>query len=75
MNSNLCLYMVAPIGYEHLVSTVIASSPEQAVEKAKQLESIRRVLETGVDATVLNLTEHFSKRGYDITITHRGMYH
>ena len=72
---NLNLYLVAPKGYEERSSVVVATSKEEAKEKAMRHPAIKEITDAGGKLTVLDISQGLAAQGYVINVTRIGMYH
>lgn len=72
----LNLYLVAPTGMEQLATVAIAKDEERALERVREYPAMKDYKDANF--TVLDLTEHFRKSGYKISVTKEtglGLYH
>jgi hypothetical protein len=72
----LNLYLVAPTGAEQLATVAIATDEDSALKRVKSYPAMEDYKDCKF--TVLDLTEHFKKSGYKISVTKEtglGLYH
>lgn len=72
---NLNLYLVAPKGYEERSSVVVATSKEEAKEKAMRHPAIKEITDAGGKLAILDISQGLAVQGYAINVTRIGMYH
>lgn len=72
----LSLYLVAPTGAEQLATVAIAEDEDRALKRVREYPAMKDYKDCKF--TVLDLTEHFRKSGYKVSVTKEtglGMYH
>ena len=72
---DLHLFAIHPVGHPDRTSVLLAISEQDAVNESLHHPPIRELAELGFGLSVRDLTNQFSKSGYDITVSKRGTFH
>lgn len=64
---SLSMYLIAPTGAEQLATVVISTDEDSAIDRIRSYPAVKEYKDAVF--TVLDLTEHFSKSGYKISVT------
>lgn len=76
MKTELSMFLVSPVGYEHLATVVVAEDREDAVERMLSHPAMEGL--GLVDVIAINLNDYFYQSGYEITVSRvkdKGVYH
>jgi hypothetical protein len=75
MDEILCLYLVAPKGFEEMTAVIIAPNARSAKDKMSSKPEVKELIDMGVKLVAVNITAGLAIQGYNITVSKTGMFH
>ena len=75
MDEVLDVFIVVVKGHENKSSVVIAKNGEEAMNIAMNNPILEELGNLNPNIVVFNITNHFSRIGYDLVVLRKGMFH
>lgn len=74
-NAPICLWLVTPKGFADKLAIVLATDKHEALVKALESPDLAELARQGSQLQVLDITSHFGKQGFIVSVVKQGMFH